>query len=314
MWKYVVRRLLQSIPVIFVVSVVIFSVTRILPGDPTYLVLGDYATEEQREILREKLGLNETIPVQYLNWIGDVATGNFGHSLRSHEPIANMLAERLPVTIELTVLSMALAVLIGVPCGVIAARKRNTMTDLFASSAAMIGMAIPFFWLGMLLIMFFSVYLAVLPPSGYAPFWDSPIANIKLMIMPVITIGMAMAGTVLRQTRTAMLQVLSQDYIRTARSKGAGEYLVVMRHALRNALIPVATVVGLQTGALLGGAIVTEAVFSLPGLGSMVVSGIFGRDFPVVQGAISAIVIMVLLVNLLTDLLYAALDPRIKLK
>jgi peptide/nickel transport system permease protein len=312
-WKYVLRRIVESIPVVLVVSVVIFSVTRILPGDPTYIVLGEYATEAQRAALRQDLGLNDPIVLQYLKWIGSLLSGDFGHSLRSHEPIVDMLRSRLPVTIELTLLSMLLAISIGVPCGVIAARKRNTLADVLASTAAMVGMALPFFWLGMLLIMLLSVCLGLLPPSGYVPFWVDPVANLKSMIMPVITIGTAMAGTILRQTRTAMLQVLSQDYVRTARSKGAHEFVVVMKHALRNALIPVATVVGLETGSLLGGAIVTEAVFSLPGLGSMVVGGIFGRDFPVVQGAITVIVTAVLVVNLITDLLYAALDPRIKL-
>jgi peptide/nickel transport system permease protein len=310
---YVLRRIVESIPVVFVVSVVIFAVTRILPGDPTFVVLGEFATDAQRAVLRQELGLNDPIVLQYLKWIGALFRGDFGYSLRSHEPIVDMLASRLPVTIELALLSMLLALSIGVPCGVIAARGRNTVADVIASTAAMVGMALPFFWLGMLLIMLLSVWLGLLPPSGYVPFWVDPLANLKSMIMPVITIGTAMAGTILRQTRTAMLQVLSQDYVRTARSKGAREVVVVMKHALRNALIPVATVVGLETGSLLGGAIVTEAVFSLPGLGSMVVAGIFGRDFPIVQGAITVIVIAVLLVNLATDLLYAALDPRIKL-
>jgi peptide/nickel transport system permease protein len=224
-----------------------------------------------------------------------------------------MLAARMPVTLQLTLGAILLAVVVGVPLGILAALRRNSWLDMLCSAIAMSGVALPYFWTGMLLIILFSLVLRWLPPSGYVPLLQDPVGNLKLMILPTLTVGAAMSALVMRQTRTAMLQVLSQDFIRTARAKGVSEARVVLRHALRNALIPVITVIGLQTGALVGGAVVTETVFGMPGLGRMVVEGIFERDFAAVQGAILVIVAGVLAVNLATDLCYAALDRRIKL-
>lgn len=313
MHLYILRRLLHLLPVLLITSSLVFSILLLLPGDPTYALLGENATPEQREAMREKMGFDQPIPVQYVRWLGSTLSGDFGRSLRTQEPVADMLATRVPVTLQLTVMSIVLSVLIGMPAGIVAALGRNTWIDVAASVVALGGMALPYFWAGILLIMLFSLQLGWLPPSGYVPLTVDPVQNLKLMILPTLTIGTAMAALVMRQTRTSMLQVLSEDYVRTARAKGAGEPRVVIRHALRNALIPVVTVVGLQTGALVSGAVVTETIFSLPGLGRMVVEGIFERDLAPVQAGILVIVVGVLLINLVTDLAYAGLDRRIKL-
>ncbi|CAH1657369.1 dipeptide ABC transporter membrane subunit DppB [Hyphomicrobiales bacterium] len=313
MSSFIVRRLVQLVPVLLVMCIVVFSTTLMLPGDPTASMLGEHATAKERAELRSELGLDQPIVVQFGKWLGRAATGDLGRSLKTREPVAQMLAARIPVTFELTLLAVALSLVIGVPLGILAALKRNSWIDTAVSAVAMSSMAIPYFWVGILLIMFFSIHLGWLPPSGYVPFHVDPVANLKLMLMPAITIGTAQAALVMRQTRAAMLGVLLQDFIRTARAKGAGERRVVVRHALRNAMMPVVTVIGLQMGALIGGAVVTETVFSLPGLGRMIVDGIFERDFPVVQGAILVVVVGVLVINILTDLSYAMLDKRVQL-
>ncbi|MBS7698542.1 MULTISPECIES: ABC transporter permease [unclassified Chelatococcus] len=313
MSSFIVRRLVQLVPVLLVMCIVVFSTTLMLPGDPTASMLGEHATAEERADLRSELGLDQPVVVQFAKWLGRAATGDLGRSLKTREPVAQMLAARVPVTFELTLLAVALSLVIGVPLGILAALKRNSWIDTAVSAVAMSSMAIPYFWVGILLIMFFSIRLGWLPPSGYVPFHVDPLANLKLMLMPAITIGTAQAALVMRQTRAAMLGVLLQDFIRTARAKGAGERRVIVRHALRNAMMPVVTVIGLQMGALIGGAVVTETVFSLPGLGRMIVDGIFERDFPVVQGAILVVVIGVLVINILTDLSYAMLDKRVQL-
>ena len=312
MIPFIVRRLLQLIPVLLVMSIVVFSISLMLPGDPTTAVLGEDASLQDRAALRQELGLDQPIPVQYGRWLARAASGDLGLSLKTREPVAEMLAARVPVTFELALLAVLLSLMLGIPLGILAALKRNSWIDSLVSAVSLSSMAIPYFWVGILLIMLLSIQLGWLPPSGYVPFFSDPFANLRLMIMPVITIGTAQAALVMRQTRTAMLQVMSQDYVRTARAKGASEIRVVFGHALRNSLIPVITVIGLQMGALIGGAVVTETVFSLPGLGRMIVDGIFERDFPVVQGAILVVVLGVLIVNLLTDLSYTLVDRRVR--
>jgi peptide/nickel transport system permease protein len=311
--RYILRRLLHLVPVLLITSSLVFSILLLLPGDPTLALLGEQASQQDREILRQKLGFDQPIPVQYARWVANTVSGDFGKSLRTQEPVSQMLATRVPVTLELTLLSILLSVAIGVPAGIGAALARNSWLDVVCSFVAMGGIALPYFWAGILLIMLFSLTLGWLPPTGYVPFTQDPLRNLQLMILPTLTIGTAMAALVMRQTRTSMLQVLSQDYVRTARAKGVGETRLVLHHALRNALIPVVTVIGLQTGSLVSGAVVTETIFSLPGLGRMVVEGIFERDLAPVQAGILVIVAGVLVVNLLTDLSYAALDKRIKL-
>ncbi len=313
MIRHVARRVVYLLPIAVMTSFLVFSMLLLLPGDPTFALLGETATLQERAALRTKLGFDQAIPVQYARWVGHMATGDFGRSLRTQEPVADMLAARVPVTLELTVLAVLLAVVIGVPGGIIASLKRNGWADLFVSFFAMGGMALPYFWAGILLIRLFALKLDWLPPSGFVPLAQDPVANLKLMILPSVTVGISLVALVMRQTRTSMLEVLSQDYIRTARAKGVSRTRLLVRHALQNALIPVVTVIGLQMGTLVSGAVVTETIFSLPGLGRMVVEGIFTRDLAPVQAAILVIVIGVILVNLLTDLSYAALDRRIKL-
>ena len=311
MTRVLLSRLSQIATVVLLVCATIFVLTNMLPGDPAVTILGEQASAEQRAIARAKHGLDLPAPVRFVRWLGNAATGDLGRSLRSNEPVARMLADRIPVTLELTALSILVAIVIGLPAGIIAARARGSFLDVLVSIAAMTSVAIPYFWMGILLIMLFALKLAWLPPSGYIPFLTDPLGNLTRMILPALTIGTAFAALIMRQTRASLLQVMSQDYIRSARAKGLPESAVLIRHGLRNALIPVLTVIGLQIGALLGGAVVTETVFSLPGLGRMMVEGIFQRDFPVIQGAILFIVLCVIVVNLFTDLLYSWLDPRI---
>lgn len=310
--QYIARRLMQLFPVLFVMSIVIFSITIVLPGDPTFTILGEEATVEQRQVLRDQMGLDDPLPIQYARWASDALSGNLGRALRSGQPITEMLAERIPVTMELAILSIMVATLIGVPAGVIAARGHNTFVDVVASSTAMIAMAVPYFWQGILMILLFSLSLRWLPPSGYMPFFDDPIENLRLMVMPTLTIGTSLAAVIARQTRTSMLQVLSEDYIRTAHAKGISDFQVLVNHALRNALLPVVTIIGLQLATLLGGTLVTERIFSLPGLGLMMVDGIFQRDFFMVQGSLLVFVGFVVVINLITDIFYGIIDPRIR--
>jgi peptide/nickel transport system permease protein len=313
MRKYILRRLSQMVPVVLITTFIVFSLTLLIPGDPAVTILGEQSSQADRDALREELGFNEPLPIRYGKWLVGVATGDMGRSLATREPVAEMLVARIPVTLQLTLQSVLLALLVGLPLGIIAAARRNTWLDVVASTSAMTTMAIPYFWVGILLIMFFSIRLAWLPPSGFVPLGTSFTGNLTHMLLPTLTVGLSLAGLVMRQMRTSMLQVLSQDYIRTAKAKGVSPLAVILKHGLRNALIPVITVVGLQAGALVGGAVVTESVFGLPGLGRMIVEGIFQRDFPVVQGGILIVVFLVLIVNLLTDLSYSALDKRIKL-
>jgi len=306
-------RIAQVVPVLLVMSLAVFTLTDLLPGDPTITVLGENATPQQREMLRREMGLDRSAPLRYLDWTSRILSSDFGLSLRTREPVSAMIAARLPVTVQLTILSMLVAALIGIPLGVVAALNRNSWIDLVVSVAALAGMALPFFWAGILLIRLFSIQLGWLPPSDYTPLWIDPARNLMLMILPALTVGGAMAGLIMRQTRSAMLQTMGQDFIRTARAKGVPEGTVVVRHGLRSALLPVVTVIGLQSGALIGGAVVTETIFSLPGLGTMIVDGIFQRDFAVVQGALLTVVLAVVVVNLITDLAYGLLDKRVRL-
>lgn len=306
-------KVLQLVSVLLISSFIVFAIGVLLPGDPTIAVLGENATVQQREQLRDALGLDDPIVVRYARWAAGALHGDLGTSLRTQEPVSRVLADRLPVTLELTALSILLAVAVGIPLGVAAAKWRGGLVDLGISVVGLSSLAVPYFWLGILLILLFSIHLGWVPPSGHIPFTEDPLGNLRLMVLPVMTVGTAMAALVMRQTRTAMLEALSQDYVRTARAKGQSETLTVLRHALRNAMNPIVTVVGLQFGSLMGGAVVTETIFSMPGLGRLVVDGIFNRDLAVVQGAILTIVVCVVVINLLTDLLYAWLDPRVTL-
>lgn len=311
---YILKRLAQLVPTALIVSAVVFLTTAYLPGDPTLAILGESASQEQIATLRQELGLDQPVVVRYLQWLGDCLTGDFGRSYRTGEPITQMLVERLPVTVELTLGAILLASLLGVPLGVLAAKFRNSWIDSAASMLGLVSLAVPYFWLGVLLIIVFSVQLRILPPSGYVPFISDPLGNLRLMILPVICVGLSVAGVILRQTRGAMINAMAQDYVRTSRAKGVRELRTVMVHALPNALNPVITVIGLQVGSLLGGAVVSETIFALPGLGKMLVDGILNRDYPVIQASVLLVVSFVVLVNLLVDLSYGLIDPRVASK
>jgi len=311
MVRFIVGRLLGTLPVLFFLSIAIFLMLQLTPGDPVKLMLGEDADEQTVAALREELGLDRPLAVQYFFWLGNVLQGDLGRSIRTRQPVLEAIVSRLPVTLELSFLSLLVALLIGIPSGILSAIRRNSATDVASTTLALIGVSMPNFFLGILLILLFSLWLRVLPPSGYAPFAQDPVQNLKLMIMPSIALGAALAGIISRMTRSSLLEVLGADYVRTARAKGLRDRAVILGHALKNAMIPVVTVVGLQVGTLLGGAILTETIFALPGIGRLVVDNIFARDFPIVQGVILFLAVTCVLSNLVADLLYGVLDPRI---
>lgn len=307
------RRLVATIPTLFVVSLVIFAIIHLAPGDPAQLLLGEDATPEALASLRSELGLDKPLPVQYLAWLIAFVRGDLGRSLATHEPVTSAIASRIPVTLELAVFAMLVALAIGIPLGVLAALRRNSALDLFATGFALAGVSLPTFVFALLGILIFSLWLRVLPPSGYVPVWQDPLANLRLMLMPSVVLGAALAGVLARLTRSGMLEVLGADFVRTARAKGLGERAVLFHHALRNAMLPVVTIVGLEIGALLGGAIVTETVFTLPGVGKLVIDAIFARDFPIVQASIVLLALVRIATSLAADITFAALDPRVAL-
>lgn len=311
MKTYVIRRLLQLIPVLFGISVLIFAVMKMIPGDVISGILGVDATPELREQLREIYGLDRPYVVQYLDWIGGVLRGDFGESIRTGEPILPQILTRFKVTAELTILAAIISWIIAIPLGILAAVKRNSMADRFVRVFALLGVSVPNFALSILLILFLSLVFNYFSPLGYVGFFEDPIRNLQIMILPASILGVSIAGSVMRMTRSSVLEVLRQDFVRTVRAKGASERVAIFRHVLRNALIPIITLVGMQIGSLLGGAVIVEQIFSLPGLGQMTLTGINQRDYPVVQGCVLFIAFVYVLVNLVVDLLYAYIDPRI---
>ena len=312
MASYILKRLVSMVPVLLLVSMLIFSLMHLTPGDPVLAMLGEEATPEARDALRRQLGLDRSLPVQYGAWLLRVVSGDLGRSIRSNQPVSEAIGERLPITMELAALSMFVALIIAIPAGIVSATRRGSAADMASTVFSLLGISTPNFLLAVLLVFVFSLQLRLLPPIGYtSPTLDLG-ANLKGMLMPAITLGAFAAAAIARMMRSTLLEVLSQDYVRTAWAKGLGERAVVRRHALKNALIPVVTVVGLQLGNLLGSAIVTETIFALPGVGRLVVDSIFQRDLPLVQGVVLYLAIIFLVVNLLVDILYAYLDPRIR--
>ena len=315
MRRFVIRRLLAMIPTILAVSMIAFSIMLLLPGDPALAILVEQRANDRQayEALRKDLGLDRPIHIQYLDWAGKALRGNLGISVRNGQPVMEGILQRLPVTMMLTLCAMAIGLLVALPVGIISAVKPNSKLDVAGTLFAMSGVAIPDFWLGIVLIFLLAVTLRWLPPSGFvSPFEDAGTC-LKLMIMPAFTLSTGLAAVITRQTRSALIEVMQQDYIVTARAKGLHELLVVERHALKNALIPVLTVIGLQTGRLFGGAAVVETIFSIPGVGRLAVDSIYYRDFPMVQGVVLVLAMAVLIANLITDVLYAGIDPRIRL-
>jgi len=287
---------------------------RAIPGDPARVLAGAEADEAGLEEIREKYGLKDSLAVQYVRWVGHALRGDLGVSIRTRHPVAATVAGKLPITIELSLLSILIALTIAIPAGVIAAVRRNTGWDVLMSGLSLGGVSIPNFWLGIMLILLVSVRLGWLPASGYVPPWESVVDNLRRMLMPALVLGSGLAAVLMRQTRNAMIEVLSADYIRTARAKGLAQGTVVVRHALRNSLIPVVTILGLQMGALMSGAVVTEQIFVVPGFGRLIVEAVFTRDYPVVQGVVLITASSYVLINLLVDVSYSVLNPRIRIR
>jgi peptide/nickel transport system permease protein len=313
MTQYLVRRLLASVFTLLIVSLVIFGIVHFTPGDPARIMAGDVASTADVERIRQQLGLDRPILEQYAAWLGQLVRGDLGRSLFLQRPVAQAIWERAEPTVLLTVFALALAVLIGVPAGVVAAVRRGSAVDQILAVVALLGLCIPNFWLGMMLILVFAVGFGLLPSGGYVPLAEGNLLHtLRYLALPIVTLGFSESALISRITRAAMLDTLGQDYVRSARSKGLGEAVVVGKHALRNALIPILTVVGLALGVLLGGAVVTETVFTIPGVGRLVVSSIARRDYPVIQGVVLVIAVVYVLVNLLIDLLYSVADPRIR--
>lgn len=313
MGTYILRRLVHLIPVILIVGIIVFTLVHLTPGDPAAVILGDGATPEDVNRLREQLGLNDPLPVQYLSWFGGVLRLDFGESIFLGLPVTEALLDRVAPTGLLTLYALVVQIMIGVPLGVLAAVNHGSTFDRILTGFAISGAAIPTFFLGILLILIFAVKLQWLPAVGYVPITEDPVEHFKRMLMPAFSLGFSSAGLLARLVRSSMLDVMHEDYVRTALAKGLTGRVVVLRHALRNALIPAITVIGTSIAALLGGAVVTETVFTIPGMGRLVVQSIGRRDYPIIQGAVMAIAVSYVLINLLVDILYVYADPRVRL-
>lgn len=312
MLSLILNRLLVAIPTLVIVSMLVFALQHALPGDPFLVIAGEERDPETIARLRALYRMDDPVIVQYFAWVWQVLHGEFGKSLRTGEPVLGLILQKLPVTIQLAVASMLVALAIGLPAGIIAAVRKGTYVDYSASALALSGLSIPNFWLGIMLILFVSVELKLLPASGYAPFFSDPIGAIETLIMPAFVLGGGIAAFIMRHTRSAMLEVMRSDYIRTARAKGLVEERVVNKHALRNALIPVISVSTVVFGELLAGAVLTEQVFTIPGFGKLIVDAVFNRDYGVVQGVVLCTSIGFILMNLLADVLYIVVNPRLR--
>ncbi|PZX16945.1 peptide/nickel transport system permease protein [Palleronia aestuarii] len=312
MLSFILRRLLIAIPTIILISIFVFSLQKFLPGDPVLAMAGEERDPETIAFLREKYNLNDPIPVQYLSWVGNALTGDLGISLRTNQPVLELIGQKLPVTIQLATMSMIFALLIGIPAGILSAIRKGTITDYVANIVALSGLSIPNFWLGIMLILLVSVKWQLLPASGYVPFDQDPLRSIQVMIMPAFVLGTALAATLMRHTRSAMLTVLTSDYVRTARAKGLTERRVILHHAFRNALTPIVTLSALLFGELIAGAVLTEQIFTVPGFGKLVVDAVFNRDYAVVQGIVLVTAVGFIVMNLLADIAYVLLNPRLR--
>ena len=313
MREYVIRRILSIVPVLFIVSVISFALLYILPGDPAIAMLGEDVGDEETYLnLRRELGLDAPLWVQYGKWLQRVARGDLGISIRTGEPVAEVLIRRAPVSLYVGFAGMLVGIAIGLPAAIVSALRPGSRLDVAGTVAALGGIAIPSFWQALLFIYFFAVLLRWVPPSGYTSPLEDPWLSAKMLFMPAVVLGTNSAAVIMRQARSALIEVLEQDYISVARAKGLYETRIVVRHALKNSMIPVLTIVGLQVGSLVSGAAITETVFAVPGVGRAAVDAIFFRDYPVLQGAVLMLTLAVLIANLLTDLAYGYLDPRIR--
>src|SRR3954454_13313551 len=312
MGGYLLRRAGASLIVLLVASIVVFAGVRALPGDPALALAGEDRSPKALSAIRDKYGLDDPVPVQYVNWLGHVVRGDFGVSTRTGLSVGATIVDRLPVTLELAFLSLLVALVIGLTLGVVAAVRRGSLADYLGSTAALVGLSVPHFWLGLMLILIFAIGLAVLPASGFVPFFADPVDNLRHMVLPAIVLGTGFAAVLFRQTRAAMLESLGADYVRTARAKGLSEREVVASHALRNSLLTVVTILGLQLGLLISGAVVTEQVFVLPGFGKLTLDAVFTRDYPIIEGVVLVTTVAYVVINFGVDLLYSVLNPRIR--
>ena len=310
--RYVAQRLVVLVPTLFFVSVMIFGLQQLLPGDAAVALAGEEHDPAVVAAIRQKYNLDRPVPVQYAIWIGKVVRGDFGESIRNRIPVSQLLAAKLPVTVELAVCSMAIALLIGIPAGVIAAVKQGRPVAVAANVLALSGLSVPHFWLGIMLILLFAVHLGWLPASGYVAPWEDLRRNLATIALPSFVLGTGVGGVMMRHTRGAMVETLGADYVRTARSKSVTERMVVLKHALRNALIPVVTLGAIEFGRLLSGAVLTEQIFAIPGFGKMLVDGVFNRDYAVVQGVVLVSAALYVLLNLAGDVLAFLVNPRLR--
>ncbi len=310
---YVLKRVVLMIPVLFFISIIVFSLIHLIPGNPAQTILGQDATPSAVAALEAQLGLNQPLPVQYFQWISHLFHGNLGYSLLNHEPISVMIAQRLPVTVELAIGTVIVAILIAFPLGILATAYRGKWADIAALFASTVGLAVPPFWIGLLFLLFFTVKIHLFPSSGYVPVWQNIGQNLSSMILPVVATGIREAAVLLRMLRASLMEVLEADFIRTARAKGLRGWAVIVNHALKNALIPVITTGGLQIAGLLGGLVITETIFTLPGFGSLLVQSVFSRDYTTVQASALIAALIVVVVNLAVDVAYGLADPRIRM-
>ena len=311
MTAYILRRLLLMAPVAFLVTVGVFMLIHLSPGDPALIILGEDRSPQAIAAIHQQLGLDKPLYVQYAIWVNHLVHGDWGRSITTHEPVAQAIVERLPATLELGIVALVWSLLVAIPLGTIAAVRRGSLTDQLATGFTVAGVSIPNFFIGIVLIFLMSVTLRWFPFGGYVPFTTDPLESLRHVLLPAIALGTAGAAINMRFTRSSMIEVLNQDFVRTARAKGAGGRRVVFIHALKNALIPVVTIVGLQIGGVIEGAVVTETVFTWPGVGRLAVESIFNRDYTVVQGIVLVAAFSYMVANLLVDLAYAWLDPRI---
>ncbi len=304
MIKYFIKRVLIAIPVLFVTALLVFSALHLAGGDPVSLLVGPTAPMETRERVRKKMGFDKPLPVQFGIYISNVLKGDLGQSILSRRDVSEMIIDKLPVTAELGITAFVLAYLLAIPLGIIAALNRNTIFDWFSMFISLIGVSMPGFWLGLILIFIFALNLKVLPPTGYGEF--------RQLILPALALGLPRTGRIARITRSTVLEVIGQDYIRTARAKGLAEWIVVMKHILRNAMLPIISLMGLDLGYIIGGSVVIESVFARHGIGDMMLRAIYSRDFPVLQGAMFVLALAIILSNIIADMAYMIVDPRIK--
>lgn len=314
MATYIIRRLLEAIPVLLFIAVALFAVLHLVPGDPVLAMFGGkaFVSQDMVEAKRHELGLDRPLYVQFFAWLGGILRGDLGYSYINHIPVATLLMRRLPASLELAVASLCLAILVALPGGVLSAVKQGSVIDHAVTAVVTAGIALPDFWLGIMIVFLFAVALGWLPSSGYVELWRDPIGNLRFLVLPALTMQIKLAAPTMRFLRSAMLDVLGQEYIQVARAKGLAEKTVIYRHALKNALIPAVTVVGLQFGAVIGGAVMVEWIFGWPGVGWQIVYSIQQRDYWVVLGGVLVVAVIFILANLVVDILYAALDPRIR--